>query len=403
MKILFVTGLYPKEEENTLKILSKIGLQNAPNVFQWAIIDGLSQNDVDFEVVSCPFLPAFPISFKKCFIPSSDIIFEGKNIGKMLSYCDFIGYKTYSIKKKLYKYVCEWAEHNIQSGEQLVLLSYTPYPPFMPFLKKLKYKYGLTVATIVTDLVDDMLNFKSNRTIFKYLQTLLEIRQTKALYSHIDKFILLSKKMTEKIPEAIGRQIVIEGITTPKYNIKPKETSALKTFLYTGTLEAYGGIDNLVKAFTQIDNPNIKLIICGAGPLKQMILEAAQLDKRIDFRGLVSHEEAVALQQDATVLVNPRKPDGGITKYSFPSKTMEYLSSGTPMIGYKLEGIPAEYYSFYYTVDGLDELTLMRVMLDVASKSQNELNQKAKKAFDFIQKNKTSKIQVHRIIEFLAK
>jgi len=108
-------------------------------------------------------------------------------------------------------------------------------------------------------------------------------------------------------------------------------------------------------------------------------------------------------KQSAMVLINPRRPDGGITKYSFPSKTMEYLLSGTPMIGYKLEGIPEEYYSYYYTVNDLNESTLVNAMRDVMSKSQNELNQKARIAFNFIQENKTSKVQVPKIIDFLAK
>ena len=38
--------------------------------------------------------------------------------------------------------------------------------------------------------------------------------------------------------------------------------------------------------------------------------------------------------------VNPRQNNEEFTKYSFPSKTMEYLASGVPVVAYKLDGIP---------------------------------------------------------------
>ena len=59
--------------------------------------------------------------------------------------------------------------------------------------------------------------------------------------------------------------------------------------------------------------------------------------------GQVSLNEARALQKTADVLVNPRLNEGEYTKYSFPSKTMEYLSTGRPVVCYKLDGIPDEY------------------------------------------------------------
>ena len=401
MKILFITGLYPQTEVKILNTYSRVGIQNAPNVFQWAVVDGLIKNEAEFEVVSCPFLPSYPLSYKQCFTPSSDIIHNGKKIGKMLSYCDLVGFKTISIKWAIYRYIKNWAERESKHGERLVLLSYTPYPPFLPSIKQIKKKYNLVVATIVTDLVDNIFDFKANRTLLKRFQSLLLVRNTKSLYPDIDKFILLSKHMEEKIPQSKGRSVIIEGIATPRNNIEPKHEIPIRSFLYTGVLETFACVDSLVHAFMRISNPDIRLVICGAGPLSRMIEESAEKDRRIDFRGMVSRKEAIRLQKEATILINPRKPNNGITKYSFPSKTMEYMSSGTPMIGYKLEGIPEEYYLYYYTVEGNDEESLVSTMLNTISLSQETLNRKARLAFDFIQKNKTSMIQVRKMINFL--
>ena len=104
MSILFITGLYPNEYINQLNILSNGKIQNAPNVFQWGIVEGLYKNNIDFNVVSLPFLPAYPLNYKKVKTLNGDITFNGEKIGDMLSYCNLLGYKTHSMQTVLYKY-----------------------------------------------------------------------------------------------------------------------------------------------------------------------------------------------------------------------------------------------------------------------------------------------------------
>ena len=152
----------------------------------------------------------------------------------------------------------------------------------------------------------------------------------------------------------------------------------------------------------KISNPNYRLIICGSGTLTPMIIDVSKKDPRIIYKGTLPREEVLALQKKSTLLVNPRKPNGGITRYSFPSKTVEYLSSGTPMIGYKLEGIPSEYYNYYYTIDDLSEETLVATIENVMSLPQSVLDEKARDAFEFIDNNKTAEKQVKRILDFIS-
>ena len=44
--------------------------------------------------------------------------------------------------------------------------------------------------------------------------------------------------------------------------------------------------------------------------------------------------------------MNPRSADAEYTKYSFPSKTIEYLATGVPVVMNRLPGIPEEYEYF---------------------------------------------------------
>ena len=394
MKILFVSGLYPQEYVEKYRELALNDIQNAANVFQWGVVEGLYKNDCDFEVVTLPFLPSYPHNYKSLFTLDGDVIYEGNKVGTMLRYCDLLAVKTFSIQRNLEKYMHKWAGEN-KKEEQLVILTYTPYPPFIEAAINVKKKYqNIILVSIVTDLVDDMMNFAANRSnVFKRLQTYLELYKTKKLYSQIDKYVLLSDYMIEKIPEAVGRYTVVEGICNIKNLVTMSKTDKNKILLYAGTLDEFSGVRDLVNAFLRTENPDFRLIICGQGQLSKMITEAAQKDNRVIYKGLVSRDEVLGLQHNATLLINPRKPNGGITKYSFPSKTMEYLSSGTPMLGYKLEGIPEEYYNYYYTVDDLSDETLVKTIENIMSLPQETLDEKARLAYHFIMDNKTSEIQ----------
>jgi len=403
MKLLFVTGLYPRLLEANFKDNSKsYSIQNAPNVFQWAIVDGLKNIDADFEIISFPFLASYPKGYRRMFVPSSDIILNNQIIGKSIRYCDLILYKNHSIKSQLKKYVRNWIERNRYENHLRVLV-YTPLDIFISPLSNLKKEYpNLKICSIVTDLPGDALNFSVNRTLLKRIQCAIEEKRQRKLYDSIDKFVLLSDAMRERIPQAEGKYIVVEGINSSSSKEKIiKKHNNEKTLLYTGSLHEFAGIKDLIDAFIQTENPDFRLVICGIGECEGYIREKAHKDNRIIFKGNVPRSEAVVLQANATAVINPRKPNGGITKYSFPSKTMEYMSSGTPMIGYKLEGIPEEYFEYIYCVDDLSLDGLACKINAILSLPQSELNSKAESAANFIKCNKTAAKQVKRILDFI--
>lgn len=404
MKIVFITGLYPKGTEDIL--LSECrgsGLQVASNTFQWALVDGLMENNIDLQVLSFPFLPCYPMKYKSVSTPTANIEYNGNEIGEMISYSTLPVLKNYSIQGLLQNKLEELLR-KIEKDEHVVVLTYTVSPKFIKPLVKLKKKYKITICPIITDLIENYNDPIYKRSLPQRLQGIWECRQTIKNYPYIDKYILLSEAMKEVIPYAKDRSIIVEGIASVKkdYYVNRNDGDK-KMLLYTGALAAHSSVNDLVDAFCLTNNPDFRLVICGNGVWRDYILERAKADNRIIFRGQVSRQEALELQKEATALINPRKPNLSVTRFSFPSKTMEYLSSGTPMIGYKLEGIPSEYYPYYYTVEDLTSDGLAGVITNVLTKPSEELEAKAKKAFDFIASNKTAEIQAAKIIDFISK
>lgn len=403
MKILFISSIIPSEFLSFFESKSKVNIGGAANVFQNAVVQGLIENGADFDVISYPGLGCFPHHYSRPFTISAEFsISEGKK-GCLKKYCSILGIKDVSIRMRAYRDIRKYLNKTSDFGP-IAVLTYNIDTPIMKALRKLKNFYPrIIIATVITDLVDNIFDFSSNNSsLLKKIQQRILVRDTKALYPFIDKYILLTAQMVDKIPDATGKNIVIEGIASQKsyisVNSGQKDT---RTLLYTGVLEDFSGVKSLVNAFMLTTNPAFKLIICGNGVLERYILEKAEIDNRIVYAGVVSHEEALNLQRKVTALINPRQPNGDITKYSFPSKTMEYLSSGTPMIGYKLEGIPEEYFDYMYTINELDDYGLANSITEVLSKDDKELKKKAAEALQFINENKTSRIQVNKVLRFL--
>lgn len=401
MKFLFLNMAYPQECYEKIMHDARGALQVPSNVFQWAVINGLERNNVDYCLVSVPALPAWP-RYRHFFSPKGNMTVNGLIKGLMLRYCDAPLLKQVSQRRILRDYIKNWYLDN--EGNNPVVLIYTQQSELLGAAIDVKDIFPrLKVIPIITDLIENAFDFKSNNTFLKRMQIKIEAKEEHRLFPKVDNFVLLTEQMTEFIPEAIGRSIVVEGIA-PSNNINlnflPKSDKT-RSILYTGALEEYAGIRVLVDAFRGVKITDVRLIICGNGGDADYVKQAANEDDRIVYRGRVDHEEAIRLQKECTLLINPRQPNGGITKYSFPSKTMEYMSSGTPMIGYHLEGIPEEYHEHMYSPSDLTVKSLARCIENTIALPSSELYNKAVHAARFISECKSSKAQVKKILDFI--
>ena len=55
--------------------------------------------------------------------------------------------------------------------------------------------------------------------------------------------------------------------------------------------------------------------------------------------------------EDDSLTIDENSDDKLVAKYSFPSKNMEYMVSGTPVLTTRLPGMPMEYYPYVYFIE----------------------------------------------------
>ena len=126
-------------------------------------------------------------------------------------------------------------------------------------------------------------------------------------------------------------------------------------------------------------------------------------DKRIKFFNFVSHEEIFNLEKKVSLLINTRDPQLEYTKYSFPSKTFEYMASGTPFLSTKLECYTEEYENYIYFIKDNNPYTIANKINEIIHLNEEERNNFGLNAKDFILKKKTSQCQVEKVIQFINK
>lgn len=395
--ILFLSGFFPDEIRTEIINNSRSHIQFAADALQKSILKGLLIYYPDLTVVNMPFVAPFPTHNKSPFIRSFKMnqrVLDGTNVG----YLNLVGYKYHDIYTKARSHISAWVEKN--SGKKTILV-YAAYLPFIKAVLAVKNTYDdVKVCLILPDLPQYM--NQSGNIISNFIIKQNNKKLQQAFYS-IDQYILLTEHMAEKLPTKGKAWTVVEGIFDDYSDlpfIKSKK-SEKKSILYTGTLARRYGILTLIDAFGLIRNENYELIICGDGDAKTEIAAAAKKDNRIMFKGAIDRPVVLEMQKEASLLINPRMPEGEFTKFSFPSKTMEYLASGTPALLFRLPGIPGEYYQYCFTPDEYSARGLAKKVVEVLRLSSTELEKKGQDAREFILNNKNPKVQCKKIFDLI--
>lgn len=398
MQTLFLCGIYPHPYKDEIFKNSKRGYQFAAQNLQEALVDGFVQNKVNISIVTVPFLSTFPLGYRKPIVKYGLSKFNGIVPTKCASFVNipFLQQFLSTAEKDVFK----WCRSH-SGSKHIVVYSLNSNLMNIAIQAKKTFK-DVELTVIVPDLPEHM----ASNPIYNALG--LKEKNVKWVYNHIsyfDNFVLLSEAMSVPLGIQNHKFVVVEGI----FNSSSKSTENFefeadtKIILYTGALSQKYGVDNLMKAFSSIQNPNYRLVICGDGDAKELIQEKALADKRINYLGKISHESILALQKKASLLVNPRMPEGEYTKFSFPSKTMEYFASGKPVLMYKLLGVPVEYFNYCYTLDDFTHDALAKKMTEILSLPSEDTERIGEKASDFILTEKNAKNQVRKIIELMNK
>lgn len=342
---------------------------------------------------------------QECF-PKNSLIFVRKSRKYLNKKIQYIWYINLPFVKELIYFISacfiilfwNFRCKNEQKKCIFANLHYAPVSLAIVFMGKI---LGVKKVIAFTDL---SLYTYSDEKIGKmplYKKVLIKpyVRVVNKLQKSYDLYILFSEPMKDVVNKTGKPYLVMEGIYNPDGIVFEKQEKC-NAILYAGKLNREVGVQKILDVFNMIDDYSLELWFLGNGDMKDEILEASKINKNIKYLGFRDRKEVFRFLQKAKLLINLRNPDDEYTKYSFPSKTFEYMVSGTPMISTDLEGIPDEYKKYMFMVDYSDEKIVDKIC-KILNLDDTFLEEFGKKAREFVLNEKTPCVQVKRVSRFL--
>lgn len=402
MNVLMLTLLYPDDQLKEAQANAKDKIQNQINSYQRAFEKGIRKNlkaGEKLSIINSLPVGIYPLQYKKLILKSG--LHDNGTI-EQLGCINLPWLKQQMRTLAAAKAIHRWTK---QSPENRTLLVYTQYLPYLKAILHVKKKVqDLKAAVIVTDLPNEY-GLPSGRTgILKKLEERMG-RNSLELCAKMDGFVLLTEPMAEVIGVQNKPYTVIEGLILEKALASVDESvpfpeTSKPVVLYTGTLEPGLGIQEMLDACKEM--PGAELWICGQGSMKETVESAASSHENIRYFGFVPQKEALALQARADALINPRQAGELFTRYSFPSKTLEYMRSGKPVLCCRLEGIPADYDSYLCYMDSGKE-GIVRAIEQLMSLSPDQRRKMGESARSFVLSHKNPDVQCAKVLELLRR
>lgn len=155
------------------------------------------------------------------------------------------------------------------------------------------------------------------------------------------------------------------------------------TVVYAGSLNEAYGVGMLLDAMKLIPD-GVKLKLFGRGDQETRIVEVAALDARVTYGGFKSMDDLMPELLDADILINPRPSNEAFSINSFPSKLIEYMALGRPVLTTRLRSIPQTFHPHLNFIDDESPRGIMNALKAVRAVSSDALQVKAANAREFV-------------------
>lgn len=400
-RYVFIGGFFTAGRAAEIVARSTGPVQHAADALQKGLLQGLASAAPHRAPVALnlPFIGSWPHGFSRLWYAAAR---DEREAGLPVIERSFLNVRMLRALWRLLATLRGLGDRRIRGPKTIIVYSAnTPFVAAACIYKLLRPH--TRICLILPDLLEFMGEGNWRYRLLKSVEGWLFDR----LRPCIDHYVLLSRFMAERLHLPAGSYVVVEGMLTTgslaeDAPLPARLTPGARSFLYTGVIARRYGIGDLLEAFAGLTDPDLELWICGEGDGQALVEAAARRDPRIRYAGQVTRDIAVAMQRRATVLVNPRRPEGVFTRYSFPSKTIEYLAAGRPVIMHALPGVPEDYRPHLVMPDTPDAAGLARAMQRIIDLPEAERIAMGARGCAFVTARKRPEDQCRRIVELIG-
>lgn len=210
------------------------------------------------------------------------------------------------------------------------VIIYNPTYSTLGLAKKIKRKGGHPILMLA-----DFTEPKEYKNLVRKLLAFLFRLEIRCF----EKVIVLSENSKSMIKKKVPMLLMQGGIEHKTFKgFKKLKVNSSIIIMYSGHLSNITGVDIFLNMIKQNKRKDVEFVISGKGPLECDVKELTKYDSRVKFIGYLPDAEYYKILNSAHVLINPRNMEYPQNQNNFPSKVLEYLATGRPIISTKFPG-----------------------------------------------------------------
>ncbi|MCQ2448676.1 MAG: glycosyltransferase [Clostridia bacterium] len=399
MKVCFIGSLISDKTLDKIVAGSRVKPSNAPVNFENMLVKGLEEAGVDTTVLSLPAVSTYPGGTMLAWGRRKETLNFGKEV-RWIPCLNLMGAKQLTAKISVYAQLFRWLVCNRKEKDK-ILMNYSVYPPYSKPTQIMGRLFGVKTCCIVSDLPEYLYKMHETKGIKSMLNNRMS-RNMVRLQGRFDSYICLTEYMPRRMNIEDKPWLLMEGFADPGIfdGLEATEKTDKKTVMYAGALSKSFNIDKLLDGFMQTEG-DYRLWLFGYGDLIDYIHECEQKDDRITYFGKVDRNVLLEHEKAAHLLISVKSAEEDHANYAFPSKILEYMTSGTAVASTRVGGIPKEYFDYIYSIEGETAEAIGTAIQTVLKKESTELKAKGEKSCAYAVKHKNYEFQGKRLADFL--
>lgn len=371
-EIVFLGFVIPdKDAESLFQSDSRPAVQT--HLFGWNVVKSLKIKHSTILCVSSYPTQSFPKVSAPIFFSKKHQNYQGVDIFT-------IGHVNLNLVKHISRFVkaLSISLYVLSKRKKTSYICHGVHSPYLLVLSILRF-FGAKTFVILTDppgviLKDDSMFSRILKRIDTTLVNLM-------LRNHAG-YLLLSDRFLDKF-NIHGRPYICfpgfapsannnQDLSSESSDSKALQVKSLRV-VYCGSLSFRYGIEELLKAFARSDMEEFDLYLIGKGEATELVEKYSSTFSNIYYIGFMRGPELDANIKKADLLINPRPSQLETSTYSFPSKLLEYLSTGIPVLTTRLPSIPDELKDFFHYIESSEAHEIACGVKNVFSKNYTVL------------------------------
>ena len=221
-----------------------------------------------------------------------------------------------------------------------------------------------------------------------------------SLADNLSGYITLTSGLNELFNVHNRAYLTIEGVLENKYKEHDIKEYGKYIYYYGSLEEKYGAYD-LIKAFIELNRPDINLVLAGYHGNEEKINKLTNGASNIKYLGMISNDFSLSLENGSLLNINPCPYSEDYDRYLIPCNVINYLNSNVLAVSVKNSKLQKYFSDDAIWLDSGEVEDLLEGMKKGLEMNKQEKEAIIKKANMDVNKMYSMPVINHKVILFL--